>query len=50
VRSWRLLPMLARLAWLGINRRARPPEADYEILPPFEPPVAREPGSDLPPQ
>ncbi len=50
LRSWRLLPMLARLAWLGINRRARPPEADYEILPPFEPPVAREPGSDLPPQ
>ncbi|GAB4536863.1 MAG: hypothetical protein Fur0018_27620 [Anaerolineales bacterium] len=37
--GFRLMKMLARLAWMGMNKRARPPEADLTVLPPFEPPV-----------
>lgn len=35
----RMIKMLAHLAWMGINKRARPPEQEFEIIPPFEPPL-----------
>lgn len=40
MRGFRLLRMLARLAWLGVNKRARPPERSFTVLPAFEPAVS----------
>ncbi len=37
MRGWRLAKMLARLAWMGINKKARPPEAELDVRPAFEP-------------
>ncbi len=39
MRGLRKARMLARLIWMGMNKRARPPEATFEVLPPYEPPV-----------
>lgn len=39
MRGWRMAKMLVHLAWMGINKSARPPEADLAVLPPFVPPV-----------
>ncbi len=35
----RLTKMLAHLAWMGMNKRARPPEQEFPVQPPFEPPL-----------
>lgn len=37
--GWRRVKMLGRLAWMGVNKRARPPEQQFPVQPPFEPPV-----------
>ncbi len=39
MRGLRLMKMLAHLAWMGMNKKARPPEAELTVLPPFEPPL-----------
>ncbi len=39
MRGFRLLRMLARFAWMGINKNARPPARKFKALPPFEPPL-----------
>jgi len=40
MRGWRLVKMLTHLAWMGINKSARPPEVNLTVLPPFVPPLA----------
>ncbi|GAB4479144.1 MAG: SDR family oxidoreductase [Anaerolineales bacterium] len=39
MRGWRLAKMLARLAWMGMNKQARPPQVELTVRPPFEPPL-----------
>lgn len=41
MRGMRLGRMLLRLAWMGMNRRARPPEQEFVVRPAFKPPVGR---------
>lgn len=35
----RMMKMMANFAWMGMNKRARPPESEFGILPAFVPPV-----------
>jgi NAD(P)-dependent dehydrogenase (short-subunit alcohol dehydrogenase family) len=37
--GFRLMKMLAHLIWLQVSKRARPPEQQFAIRPPFEPPL-----------
>lgn len=39
--GFRLLKMLSRLAWIGMNRKARPAEQTFSVLPAWEPPALR---------
>lgn len=39
MRGLRMMKMLARLAWMGLNRRARPSEQTFAVIPAFEPPL-----------
>lgn len=37
----RLMKMMANFAWMGMNKKARPAEQEFEILPPFVAPVEK---------
>lgn len=39
MKGLRMMKMLARLAWLNINKKAQPPAPTLTVLPPFDPPI-----------